>query len=418
MESSIKLGRIFGINIGVHWSWAFVLVLVTWSFAEGVMRHFYPGWDTGARWAAGIVIAGVFFLSILAHELAHAVVSNRNGLPVRDITLFLLGGVSNLSKEPPTAAIEFKIAVVGPLTSLALGGVFTLGWLALRPVNHHLAGISANLALINGSLAAFNMLPGFPLDGGRVLRAIVWARGHDHLSATRAAARMGEWIAYGVMGVGAVYVLFGGFVTGIWLFLIGLFLKGAAAASYQAEVQESTLTGVPVSAAMRTDVPEIAPDMSIDELVREHILPRGRRCFAVVVGQILGLVTLTDVRKVMQDAWATTSVYRVMTPADKLVMVSPDQDLEHALRLLVTHDVNQLPVVQGRTLVGMITRADLLAFLRVRENFGAGSRPPGEDPPHRPIGPSIAGPSALSDSPAQYYAGDELLQESRNEHPE
>jgi CBS domain-containing protein len=190
---------------------------------------------------------------------------------------------------------------------------------------------------------------------------------------------MGEWIAYGVMGVGVVYVIFGGFVMGIWFFLIGLFLKNAAAGSYGAEVQESTLTGVPVSAAMRTDVEEIPPDMKIDELVREHILPRGSRCFAIVVGQILGLVTLTDVRKVPQDAWATTSVYRAMTPADELVTVSPDEELKQALQLLATHDVNQLPVVRGRTLVGMITRSDLLAFMKVREDIGALSRQPAHD---------------------------------------
>lgn len=392
MESSIKLGRIFGIEIGVHWSWFFIFLVVTWSFAEGVMHHFYPEWGAGQRWVAGVVIAGVFFLSVLAHELAHAIVSNCSGLPVRGITLFLFGGVSNLTQEPPTAAVEFRIAIVGPLTSLALGVAFTAGWLALRPVNHHIAGISANLALINGSLAAFNMLPGFPLDGGRVFRSIVWARGHDHLAATRTAARMGEWIAYGVMGIGIIYVLVGGFMMGIWFFLIGLFLKNAAAGSYQAEIRESTLAGVPVSAAMRTDVEEIAPDMSVDELVREHILPCGSRCFAIVVGQILGLVTLTDVRKVPQDTWATTSVYRVMTPADKLVTVVPGEGLEHALQLLATHDVNQLPVVRGRTLVGVITRSDLLSFMRVREDVGALSRQPAQAAPDQADRPASGRP--------------------------
>lgn len=288
MESSFRLGRIFGVSVGVHWSWLFIFLIVTWSFAEGVMHHYYPSWGESQRWGAGALIAGVFFLSILAHELAHAVVANRHGLEVRDITLFLFGGVSNLTKEPATPAVEFRVAVVGPLTSLALGIAFTAAWLLLRGPNHHLAAISANLALINGSLAAFNLLPGYPLDGGRVFRSIVWARGHNHLAATRTAARAGEWIAYGVMAVGVAYTVLGGFMMGIWFLLIGIFLKNASAGSYEAEMRESILAGVPVSAAMRTDVEQIAPDVSLDELVREHILVKNRGSFAVGVGELLG----------------------------------------------------------------------------------------------------------------------------------
>jgi Zn-dependent protease/CBS domain-containing protein len=370
MESSFKLGRIFGVNVGVHWSWLFILFIVTWSFAEGVLHHYYPAWDASQRWGAGALIAGVFFLSILTHELAHAVVANRNGLDVRDITLFLFGGASTLTKEPATPAVEFKVAVVGPLTSLALGAVFAAGWLLLRGPNHHLAAISANLALINGSLAAFNLLPGYPLDGGRVFRSIVWARGHDHLAATRTAARAGEWIAYGVMGVGVMYTFFGGFVMGIWFLLIGIFLKNASAGSYEAEMRESILAGVPVSAAMRTDVEQVAPDVSIDQLVREHILPKNAGCFAVGVGELQGLVTLSDIHKIAQGEWPTTSVYRAMTPANQLATVSPSDSIEDALRLLASRDVNQLPVLRGRDFLGVITRADILSFIRVRQDIG------------------------------------------------
>lgn len=370
MESSFRLGRIFGINVGVHWSWLFIFFIVTWSFAEGVMHHYYPGWDAGQRWGAGALIAGVFFLSILAHELAHAVIANRQGLEVRDITLFLFGGVSNLTKEPLTPGVEFKVAVVGPLTSLALGAAFTAGWLLLRGPNHHVAAISANLALINGSLAAFNLLPGYPLDGGRVFRSALWARGHDHMAATRTAARTGEWIAYGVMAVGVAYTLFGNFVMGIWFVLIGIFLKNASAGSYEAGMRESILAGVPVSAAMRTDVEQVAPDVSIDQLVREHILPKNAGCFAVGVGELLGLVTLSDVHKIPQDNWAMTSVYRAMTPANNLATISPSDSIEDALRLLAGRDVNQLPVLRGRDFLGVITRADILTFIKVRQDVG------------------------------------------------
>lgn len=374
METSVKLGRIFGVEVGVHWSWFFIFLVVTWSFAEGVMHHYYPEWDAGQRWIAGAVIAGVFFLSVLAHELAHAIVSNRSGLPVRGITLFLFGGVSNLTEEPATAGTEFKIAVVGPLTSLVIGALFSMGWLALRPMNHHLAAVAANLAVINASLAAFNMLPGFPLDGGRVFRAIVWARNRDHLAATRTAAQVGEWIAYAVMGAGVLYAVMGGFVMGIWLFIVGIFLKNSSAASYASEVQESALAGVPVSAAMRTNVDRIAPDLSVEDLVRDYVLPKGSRCFAVAVGDLLGLVTLADVRRVPQENRRTTSVYRAMTPADKLVTVSPGESLEQALRLLATHDVNQLPILRGHDFLGVVNRADVLEFINIREHLG-GARP-------------------------------------------
>jgi Zn-dependent protease/predicted transcriptional regulator len=391
MENSIKLGRIFGINVGVHWSWLFIFLVVAWSFAEGVLHHYYPAWDPGQRWAAGSLIAGVFFLSILAHELAHAIIANRHGLGARDITLFLFGGVSNLTKEPATPEIEFRVAVVGPLTSLALGAAFAVGWFILRGPNHHLAAISANLALINGSLAAFNMLPGYPLDGGRVFRSVVWARGHDHLAATRTAARAGEWIAYGVMGVGVIYTLFGGgFVMGIWFLLIGIFLKNASAGSYESEVRESILADVPVSAAMRTDVEQVAPDVSIEQLVREHILAKNAGSFAVGVGELLGLVTLSDIHKVAQGEWATTSVYRAMTPANQLATVSPSDSIEAALHLLASRNVNQLPVLRGRDFLGVITRADILGFIKVRQDVGGFHADAGNEAdrpaPRHPVG--------------------------------
>ena len=378
MNSSIRLGRVFGINVGVHWSWLFIFLIVNLSFANGVLHHYYPDWGAGQRWAAGALIAGIFFLSILAHELAHAIVANRHGLEVRDITLFLFGGVSNLTKEPPKPGIEFQVAIVGPVTSLMLGALFAAGWLAVRSPNHHLAAISANLALINGSLAAFNLLPGYPLDGGRVFRSIIWARNGDHLAATRTSARAGQWIAYGVMATGVVYALFGGFVIGIWFLLIGIFLKNASAESYEAEAQHSILGGVPVSAAMRTDIEQIPPDVSIEELVREHVLPRNAGCYAVGVGEVLGIITLSDIHKIPQGDWTTTSVYRAMTPASQLVVVSPSDAIEAALQLLISHNVNQLPVMRGHDLLGVITRADILEFVNARQELGAIPKAPGK----------------------------------------
>ncbi len=380
MGSSIKLGRVFGIEIGIHWSWIFIFAIVTWSFATTIFDKFYPEWSTAQRWLGGAFVSVIFFLSVLAHELSHAIVSNRNGLPVKTITLFVFGGVSNLTREPDTAGLEFRIAIVGPAMSLALGALFAGLWALVRPVNDGVAGICADLAVINASLAVFNMLPGFPLDGGRVFRAFVWSRNKDRLAATRTAARTGEWIAYGIMGLGVVYTFLGALVGGIWMLLIGMFLRNASSASYEQLVVETTLAGVLVRDVMQTEVHAVPPDVNVEELVQEHVLRRNARCFAVIAaGDFAGLVTLTDIRKVPRDQWPTTSVYRAMTPASRLHTVAPDENLQRVLRLMAEHDVNQLPVVYGRELVGMLNRGDVMRFIQLRQEVGdrTGATPAG-----------------------------------------
>jgi len=368
--SSIKLGRIFGVDVGVHWSWVFIFLIVTWSFATGVFEEFYPGWTGAQKWIGGGVVSIVFFLSVLAHELSHAIVSNRTGLPVKSITLFVFGGVANLSRDPEDARQELKIAIVGPLTSLAIGAIFAGAWAATYNVNEGLAGIFANLALINASLALFNMLPGFPLDGGRVFRSIVWMRNKNRLKATKAASTAGEWIAYGVMAIGAVELILGYF-SGLWMLFIGFFLRNIASASYEQMLVETTLEGILVRDVMRTDIDSVDPQTSVEELVHDHVLRKNARCFAVIAGgDFAGLVTLTDVRRLPRDQWPLTSVYRAMTPATKLYTVSPDENIMTVLQLMGTHDVNQLPVVRGRELVGMLTRADVMRFVQLRQDLG------------------------------------------------
>lgn len=369
MGSSIKIGRVFGVEIGIHWSWVFIFFIVTWSFAEGVFTQFYPGWSTAQRWVGGGLVSAVFFLSVLLHELSHAIVSNRNGLPVKTITLFVFGGVANLTKEPDSALLEFKIAVVGPLTSLALGGIFAALWAGLYNVNEGVAGICANLALINASLAVFNMLPGFPLDGGRVFRSILWGRNHNRLRATRTASVVGEWIAYGVMAIGVVETLFIG-LGGLWLLLIGFFLKNAAHGSYEQLLLETTLSGIHARDVMKTDFNTVAPDVNIEELVQDYVLKRNARCFAVIAaGDFAGLMTLTDIRNLERHEWAATSVYRAMTPRSRLHTVGPDEDMTAVLQLMAEHDVHQVPVVWGREIVGMLERGDVMRFIQLRRDL-------------------------------------------------
>lgn len=378
MNTSFRLGKVFGVEIGVHWSWIFIFFIVTWSFAAGVFEEFYPEWSTEQKWVGGALVSAVFFLSVLLHELSHAIVSNRNGLPVETITLFVFGGVANLSKEPDNAKLEFKIAVVGPLTSLALGALFAALWAILYNINDGVAGICANLALINASLAVFNMLPGFPLDGGRVFRSIVWSRNRNRLRATKTASVVGEWIAYGVMAIGIIETLFVG-LGGLWLLLIGFFLKNAAGASYEQLLLETTLSGVHARDVMKKDFISVEPDVNIEELVHDYVLRRNARCFAVIAaGEFAGLVTLTDIRNLERDEWPTTSVYRAMTPRSRLHTVVPDEDMTAVLQLMAHHDVNQIPVVWGREIVGMLERGDVMRFIKLRSDLGERATRPGD----------------------------------------
>jgi|CXWL01.1.fsa_nt_gi Zn-dependent protease len=388
MGSSIKIGRLFGVDIGVHWSWIFIFLIVTWSFATGVFDEFYPDWTDAQKWVGGGIVALIFFLSVLAHELSHAIVSNRTGLPVRSITLFVFGGVANLDRDPDNAKQEFKIAIVGPLTSLLLGAMFAGLWAAIYSFNEGVAGIFANLALINIALAIFNMLPGFPLDGGRVFRSLVWLRNKNRLRATRYASMLGEWIAYGVMAIGAVELILGYF-TGLWMLFIGFFLRNAATQSYQQMLVETTFTGIFVRDVMRADFDTVGPETTLEELVQEHVLRKNSRCFAVLAaGDFAGLITLTDVRKLPREQWVTTSVYRAMTPASKLHTVAPNETLLTVLQLMATHDVNQLPVVEGRGLVGMLTRADVMRYVQLRQDLGeTPSDPPAAAAPVPPPNP-------------------------------
>ena len=262
MNSSFKIGKIAGIEIGVHWSWLFIFGLITWSFATGILEEFFPQWPEARRWAVGVIVAVIFFASILLHELSHSLVAKARGIPVKGITLFIFGGVSNLGREAQSAGEEFQIAIVGPLTSLAIGAVFAILWVTLRIPWPDVAAIAGYLAFINGVIAAFNMLPGFPLDGGRVFRSFVWWRNRDLLRATRTASRVGAFVAYALMAGGALqFVLFNP-IGGVWMFLIGLFLRNASSTSYEQMVLQTALEGVSAAELARADFVPVSPEMT------------------------------------------------------------------------------------------------------------------------------------------------------------
>ncbi len=369
MRTSLTFGKIFGIPIGAHTSWFLIFILVTWSLATGYFPDEYPGWSAAAYWLTGLLMSLLFFASVLAHELGHAVVALREGVPVRGITLFVFGGVAQIGREPPTAGAEFRIAAAGPLVSLLLGlGLSGLGLLA---GNAAWGAPAVYLGRINLVLVGFNLIPGFPLDGGRMLRAALWALGRDFHNATRIASLVGQSVAF-LFILGGVFQMFTGqFFNGLWIAFIGWFLHSAAAESWQDVVVRDLLRGMRVEQVMNRDCALVEPDLSLDALVNERILGSGRRCF-FIAGEsgLAGMVTLHNVRAVPREEWAMVSVSQAMTPSANLRRVSPRDDLAGVLERMVAEDVNQLPVVADGRLVGMVTREDLLRLLQTRAELG------------------------------------------------
>jgi Zn-dependent protease/CBS domain-containing protein len=389
MKSSLKLFQIFGIDIRVDWSWIFIFLLVDWNLSAGVFPQIHPDWSQGLNWALGTIAALLFFASVLAHELAHSLVAKAKGLPVKDITLFLLGGVSNIEHEPESPGTELLMAIVGPLTSIALGLIFVFAAGAKANIftgpAEALAHIGPGgtlllwLGPINILVGVFNLIPGFPLDGGRVLRAILWGITHNLRKATRIASWVGQTIAwiFIVAGMSMVFglnvPLFGtGLVSGLWLAFIGWFLHNAAISSYQQVQLRDILDGVPVSRLMRQDIHTVPPGLSVADLVNDRFVGTDERAFPVMDGgNLLGLVCLEDVRKARQQDWDKTTVREIMTPAANLVILSPEENASDAFGKLASKDVRQLPVVQNGQLMGLLRRRDILKYLQLHSQLVA-----------------------------------------------
>ena len=370
MRTPLTLGKIAGISIRVHSSWFLVVALVTWSLAGGYYPQEYPGWGTAAYWSVGVITAILFFASVLSHELGHSVVALREGVPVRSITLFIFGGVAQIGREPPTAGAEFRIAIAGPLTSLGLAGIFNLLKLAIAS-NPILAAPVTYLGRINLMLALFNLTPGFPLDGGRVLRAILWGLGRSFRKATRWASAIGQGVAFLFILFGMSQMFLGDFLNGLWIAFIGWFLNNAAESSYRQIALRDRLVGVAARDVMAQECPTVSGGLRLDRLVDGHILNTGRRCFFVIKnGELQGLITLHNVKRTPRDRWHAVTVRQVMTPVDAVFWARPDEDVWALLQRMDEADVNQVPVMDDGRLVGMITREHLLRYIRIRSQLG------------------------------------------------
>jgi Zn-dependent protease/CBS domain-containing protein len=373
LTDGIGIGKAFGIPLRIHYSWFIVFVLVTWSLAVGYFPQAYSHWNLAVSIIAGIITSLLFFASVLVHELMHSLVARRAGIPIVSITLFIFGGVSQMSEEPRQPQVEFRMAFAGPLASLILAGIFLGFWIWLRSFSQFefVTAICRWLGPINIFLAAFNLIPGFPLDGVRVLRSLLWWRSGNLNSATKIASNVGRVIGY-LLILGGIFIVFrGDLISGLWLAFIGWFLENAAAGSYRQLAFQDMLKGHRVSELMTRDCPVVAPEMMVMRLVNEQILTSGRRCFPVVQdARILGLVTMHDIKAVPRDQWSIKTVGEVMTPFSNLKSVGPGEDLTTALKLLTEQNINQLPVVEGGNIVGMFARDKLLSFISVRGELG------------------------------------------------
>jgi Zn-dependent protease/predicted transcriptional regulator len=372
---NLKLGRIAGIDIGIHWSWLVIFILLTWWLAAGLYDELYPEWSEGERWGTAVASSLLFFAAVLAHEMAHSLVAIRRGIPVRSINLFIFGGVADIAEEPKNPRDEFAIAVVGPLTSLGLAGVFALIGLGLGFEDTPPAAMVGYLATVNALVGVFNLLPGLPLDGGRLLRAGLWARLADFVKATRWAALAGSGVAFLLMGLGVVSILAGNFLGGIWLIVIGWFLRSAAEASYRQVVMGEALEGVQVASLVRRDVRPVPPDISISDLVQDYLMARAQRALPVMkADELLGVVTLSDLQKAEKDKWDQTRVADIMTPREDLLGISTADAVSEAIKLMTARDIHQLPVMEGGRFVGFVTRGDVLRVMSMRVELRQTSR--------------------------------------------
>lgn len=369
MPGSIRIFRIAGIDIYINFSWIIILVFLTFSLATGWFAALYPGWLSATYWLVSFIAAILLFGSVLLHELSHSFVARARGLPVKSIVLFIFGGVSNIEREPGSPGVEFQMAFVGPLTSLVIGVVCYLLLLLMRGSNSPIAAILGYLAVTNILLGIFNLIPGFPLDGGRVLRSIIWRISGNLVTATRIATVVGQIIAYLFILIGIFFFFTGNFLDGIWLGFIGWFLLSSAQSAGMQTMLRTSFQGVTVSQIMNSSPMTIPANISLQRLVHEYFIPQGLRSALVMQGdQLAGLVTLSDIRHVPQEQWPQTPVGYIMIPLERLHTVTPDQQLNDVLPLMTGRDVNQLPVVQDGRLVGILSRDTIMRYLEVRRD--------------------------------------------------
>jgi Zn-dependent protease/CBS domain-containing protein len=366
---SMKMFKLLGFEVRIDASWIVIAVLVTWSLAKGAFPAWYPNLTPLTYWTMGVVGALGLFVSIVAHEFCHSLVARKFGMPMKGITLFIFGGVAEMGDEPPTAKAEFMMAIVGPLSSLVIGGVFYLiyrwgvasGW--PTPVN----AVNGYLAYINGILAAFNLLPAFPLDGGRVLRSILWGAKDNLRWATRVSSSIGAAFGIGLIFLGVLQFIGGNVIGGVWMFLIGLFLRNAAQMSYQQLLVRKALEGEPVSRFMNANPVTVQDSITVEKLVEDYIYKYHYKMFPVMAGEkLVGCITTRQVKEIPREEWSRETIREAADPCSAENTISPSTDAIKALAMMSQGGISRLLVVDSGRLVGMVTLKDLLDFFSLK----------------------------------------------------
>jgi Zn-dependent protease/CBS domain-containing protein len=366
LKNSFRLFTVRGIHVGIHVSWLIIFVLLTWSLAVGYFPSAIPGIEATLAWVLGVVASILLFTSVLIHELAHSFVAKSRGLEVSSITLFIFGGVSNLASEPQSARTEFWVAVVGPITSFVIAAV-SFGIALVMPTDE-LQALFGYLAIVNALLGGFNLIPGFPLDGGRVLRSIAWGITGSLRRATEIAVGAGQ-IVGGLFILWGVIQIFGGnLINGLWIAAIGWFLQNAASSSLGQVVLMERLKDVTVANVLRPDTATITRQATVADLIEDYLLPGNRRAVPVEDGgRLVGMVTLGDIKDVPVEARDATQIGTVMGGREGLITVRPSEALADAVGKLTGRDLEQVPVMDGDRFVGILTRADVMRQLQLRE---------------------------------------------------
>ncbi len=373
MGGAINLGKIFGIQLRLHYSWFLIFALLAVSLVA-------PNWSSPFAWAIGITTGLLFFASVVAHELAHSLVGRANGIPVTSITLFIFGGMAMMTREAAHPKAELKMAAAGPICSAVIGGICLL----IRSFSPGLPQLVADMVLwlmiMNFALAVFNLIPGFPLDGGRLFRAAIWRRSGDFRRSTRIATRVGQGVGYFFIGGGISVAVLSLFVqlpvglnlfSGLWLAFIGWFLQNAAQASYRQTEWRETLRQFTAAQVMTTSYPTVPPDITLSRLVEEHIFPTGYRLFMVAgEGGFEGILTLDNIKAVSRQDWGVTRVKDIMTPRDQLGVAQASENALSILERMNESGNNQILVVSEGRVIGLVTRESLTGFLRIHSELG------------------------------------------------
>ncbi len=377
---SVNIGKILGIPIRIHWTLWFVFLLIAWSLAVGYLPYTYPSLSATTDWIVGVASAFLLFVSVLVHELSHSYIAKKNGLPIARITLFFFGGVSEMTQEPQDASLEVRMAAAGPLTSFAIAAVLGTLWYVGGLVGFPLAvlAVLGYNALINAALGAFNLIPAFPLDGGRVLRGSLWRSSKNLLSATRNATRVSEVLSLLMIAAGLLLVVVSpdNFIDGIWIIFLGWFIWSGAETSLQQTQMTEALHGISVGDIMTRNLLTVGPDISVQQLVNDYFLVHPHGGYPVVQNDKLqGVVTMSSVRAIPREKREYETVGQAMVPYQRLLTIGPGASAAEALQKLAQYNVGRLIVTDGDRIAGIITRGDLMKAIRTRQDLGVQNSP-------------------------------------------